>query len=102
MGDVKAAAERLRDAAWALDNLDRICRVLYEPVARGHAVDAGEVTVTVQLTDGDGPVDGDAAMKLLAWVGGDVMQRDLRAIADAVEAAGLDVPLPSPDTAGEG
>lgn len=94
----KTPGDRIRDAAWALDNLDRVCQALYEPIARGHVVNAGEVTVTINLTNGDGwPMSGEDAVKMLAWVGGDIMQRDLRAIADVVDAANIDVPLPEPD-----
>lgn len=91
----KPISDRIRDAAWALDQLDRICKALYEPVARGHTINAGEVTVTVDLTEGGRPITGDTALKLMAWVGGDYMQRDLRGIADALDAMDApEVPLP--------
>lgn len=77
--------DQIRDAAWALDALSKLTKVLYEPIAHGGRVNAGEVTVTCHLTEGGDPMSAETAQKLVEWVASDQMQNDLRALADALE-----------------
>lgn len=78
-------AKQLRDVAWALDKLTVLTRCVLEPLAAMDAMNAAEATVEVVLTNGDRPMTSEEARKVLRWVDGDDMQRDLRAAADAIE-----------------
>jgi hypothetical protein len=80
----KPLAERVRDAAWALDSLTDLCRALLEPAAAMEGMNAGTVEVTVLLTREGKPMSSADAQKLLRWLDGDAMQNDLRSLADLI------------------
>lgn len=82
-----ATAKNLRDAAWALDKMTDLTRVLLEPIAAMGPMNAETATVTVELTAHGEPMSSTDARKLLDWVKGDEMQDSLRALAGELESA---------------
>lgn len=80
-----ATPKKLRNIAWALDHLSRFAIRLIEPVARGHAMNAETVEVTVEVTLRDEPLSREQAETFLEWISGTGMQDDLRAWADELE-----------------
>ena len=80
----------LEDVAWALDHLSRLMGMALDTLIIGKAVNAGEATITFDLTSNDAPLSVDDAKVLREWVSGTDMQDDLRRWAadiDGREAA---------------
>lgn len=75
----------LEDIAWALDHLSRLMGMALDTLITGGAVNAGEATITFDLTSGDTPLSVEDARVLREWVSGTDMQDDLRRWASAID-----------------